>query len=203
MGGRNVTILRSILARVPARLAGLGLGLACLGAAPQDLDLDLDRKAAFDARTDQPSFGASDPVSRNGRPRNANAPGEEPSTDQIGRGNPLWAIPFASFTATRERPIFSPSRRPPAAAVVVNPAPAKTEPPPIVKEIPLLSLLGAIAGDADGIAIFLDETTKSIVRLKTGEAHSGWILRSVRGREAILEKNRETAVLAIATALAN
>ena len=36
-------------------------------------------------------------------------------------GNPLWAIPLSSLTATRERPIFLPSRRAPAPAVAGTP----------------------------------------------------------------------------------
>ena len=36
-------------------------------------------------------------------------------------GNPLWAIPVSSLTATRERPIFPPSRRAPAPAVAGTP----------------------------------------------------------------------------------
>ncbi|HKS60528.1 MAG TPA: hypothetical protein VJT13_02445, partial [Xanthobacteraceae bacterium] len=32
-------------------------------------------------------------------------------------GNPLWAIPLSSLNATRERPLFLPSRRAPAPAV--------------------------------------------------------------------------------------
>src|SRR5436853_7887547 len=49
-------------------------------------------------------------------------------------GNPLWAIPLSSLTATRERPIFLPSRRAPApavagtAVVVAPPPPPSTEP---------------------------------------------------------------------------
>ena len=39
--------------------------------------------------------------------------------------NPLWTIPLSSLTATRERPLFSPSRRPPQSVVV-----AKAPPPP-------------------------------------------------------------------------
>src|SRR5436309_11189786 len=31
-----------------------------------------------------------------------------------GRGNPLWRISLQSLSATRERPIFLPSRRPPS-----------------------------------------------------------------------------------------
>ena len=36
-------------------------------------------------------------------------------------GNPLWAIPLSALTATRERPLFLPSRRAPAPAVAGTP----------------------------------------------------------------------------------
>jgi hypothetical protein len=62
---------------------------------------------------------------------------------------------------------------------------------------PLLALVGAIAGESDGIAILLDERSKRIVRLKTGESHSGWTLRLVKAREALLQRDRDTAVLAL------
>jgi general secretion pathway protein N len=109
----------------------------------------------------------------------------------IGSGNPLWAISLASLTATRERPIFSPTRRPLPVAVkpVAKQSPSAAQ--------PLLALVGAIAGDGEGIAIFLDGTTKGIIRLKTGETHAGWTLQEVKAREAILQKDHNTAVLAI------
>src|SRR3954467_6929548 len=44
-------------------------------------------------------------------------------------GNPLWGISLNALTATRERPIFSPSRRPPAPT-----------PPALVVAAPLLPL---------------------------------------------------------------
>ena len=113
----------------------------------------------------------------------------------VGRSNPLWAIPLASLTATRERPIFSPSRRPP----VVELASVQPQAAPVINQPqrPLLALVGAIAGETEGIAIFLDETTKGIVRLKTGESHSGWTLRLVTRRDATLQKDRETAIFAL------
>ena len=52
-----------------------------------------------------------------------------------------------------------------------------------------LLLVGAIAGETEGIAIFLDHTTKGTIRLKTGEGHLGWTLRQVKGREAILRRS--------------
>jgi general secretion pathway protein N len=116
-------------------------------------------------------------------------------------GNPLWAIPLKSLVATRERPIFLPSRRAPAPAVANAPfveiakpsiQPTRTEP-----ERPPLTLVGAITGSNEGFAVFVDDTTHDIVRLKTGEGHEGWVLRSVDGREVTLEKGRQSAVLAL------
>jgi general secretion pathway protein N len=115
------------------------------------------------------------------------------------RGNPLWAIPLKSLNATRERPIFLPSRRAPAPAVAGPPPaePVRLPPPPAEPDRPRLALVGAVAGDGEGIAIFVDETTRGIVRLRTGENHLGWTLRSVRGREATMQKDRQTVLLAL------
>ena len=61
--------------------------------------------------------------------------------------NPLWAIPLGRLTASRERPLFAPTRRPPAPAPVVVSAPVQAPPPlPAEPERPQLSLLGPIVG---------------------------------------------------------
>ena len=52
-------------------------------------------------------------------------------------------------------------------------------------------------GDSEGFAVFLDQATNNVVRLKTGQDHMGWVLRSVKGREATLEKNKRTATLTL------
>ena len=113
-------------------------------------------------------------------------------------GNPLWAIPLSSLTATRERPILLPSRRAPAPAVAGTPIVVATPPPPSTEpDQPPLTLVGAIVGDSEGFAVFLDQATNNVVRLKTGQDHMGWVLRSVKGREATLEKNKRTATLTL------
>jgi general secretion pathway protein N len=115
-------------------------------------------------------------------------------------GNPLWAIPLSSLTATRERPLFLPSRRAPAPAIAgpVAVAPmAPPPPPPAEPERPPLMLIGVIAGDNEGFAVFLDQATNNVVRLKTGQDHNGWVLRAVKGREATLHKNGKSEVLAL------
>ena len=115
-------------------------------------------------------------------------------------GNPLWGIPLSTLTATRERPLFTPSRRAPAAAVagpVAAAPPPPPPPPPAEPDRPQLVLVGAIAGGSEGIAVFLDQATNNIIRLRTGQDHSGWVLRSVKGREATLQKDQQTTTLTL------
>jgi general secretion pathway protein N len=114
-------------------------------------------------------------------------------------GNPLWAIPLSTLSATRERPLFTPSRRPPAPAVAGPPRaePVAAAPPPAEPERPQLILVGAVGAETGGIAIFVNQATNDVVRLKTGDSYSGWMLRSVKGREAMFQKNSETLTLAL------
>lgn len=113
------------------------------------------------------------------------------------RGNLLWTVPLKTLTATRERPIFRPSRRPSAVPLASSEPAAKIEPTP---EPPRLALVGTVAGGSDGIAVFVNQTTRDVLRLRTGEGHEGWIVREVRGREVVLEKAQETVVFALPAA---
>jgi hypothetical protein len=110
--------------------------------------------------------------------------------------NPLWGIPLSALTATRSRPLFTPSRRPPAPVVAAAPAAAPPPPPPpAVSEHPNLTLVGTVATESEGLAVFIDTATRDTVRLRTGEGHSGWILQSVNRRAATLEKGGHAETL--------
>jgi general secretion pathway protein N len=117
--------------------------------------------------------------------------------EQVTPSNPLWAIPLKSLTKTRERPLFSPSRRPPPPAVVAVPrvAPPKIIARPTAPQRPNMQLIGTVISDGESIGVFLDQTSNVLVRLKTGEGHSGWILRSIKAREATLEKESQKETL--------
>jgi general secretion pathway protein N len=113
-------------------------------------------------------------------------------------GNPLWSVPLSVLTATRDRPVFSASRRAPQRAVVAPdqvsaPAPAKSAAP----ERPTLALIGAVVGENDAIAVFLDRINQKIIRLRQGESHAGWLLSSIQRREVTLKKADQTEVIVL------
>jgi hypothetical protein len=173
---------------------GLGAGLVAFG----------------DARTS--ALSATDPVATNPIENtisrgivNAGSESAGPASPlaserPIPRGNPLWAVPLSSLSVTRERPIFSPSRRPPPPAVVAAPnvpLVARPQPKPEEPDHPLLTLVGTVASETEGIGVFFDQTTKGVIRLRTGQDYNGWILLSIQGREARFEKDHRSATLAL------
>jgi general secretion pathway protein N len=84
---------------------------------------------------------------------------------------------------------------PPVVAQRVTAAPPP--PKPAEPEQPLLTLVGTAIGQTQNVAVVLDRTTKTLVRLHVGEAASGWILRSVDSRAMTVEKNSQTVTLAL------
>ena len=111
--------------------------------------------------------------------------------------NPLWTIPLKQLSVTRERPVFSPTRRPPPAVIASDPAPVL--PPPRKQELapPPLSLVGTIASAEESFGIFLRHATNDALRLRIGEDYQGWKLRAIHGRQVTMEKDQQTAVLTL------
>jgi hypothetical protein len=178
-------------------LAGVSVAQTQLAATSQNVGPDpLDSPPPSFSRStprELPQPGGAGPRVNPGlavQPRSAAAP--EP------RGNPLWAIPLKDLAVTRDRPLFTPSRRPPIAPVAyVAPSKPVVAQKPAEAEVPKLTLIGVILGETDGIGIFVDDATREVIRLRKNEGHGGWILRSLQGRQATLEKAASTAVLVI------
>jgi hypothetical protein len=123
-------------------------------------------------------------------------PASAPVAERALSDNPLWGIPLTQLPVTRDRPIFSSSRRPPPPAV----APADVSKvvavaKPSEPERPQLSLVGTIVSDDEGFGIFLDQSTNAVLRLKVDEDYQGWKLRSVQSREATFERDQEVVTL--------
>src|SRR5215475_6845722 len=114
-------------------------------------------------------------------------------------GNVVRAVPLSKLSLTRDRPIFSPSRRPPpppvAMPVIAKPVerakPAEPENPPLV-------LVGTVVGEDSGIAVLVEQTTENVVKLRVNESHQGWTLKSIQGREVTFQNDRKSSVLALA-----
>jgi hypothetical protein len=181
---------------------GLGIGLTLLAL------LVHDATASATAVSDKAlDAGLNDSARPSGVPDISAVPAEPATTVRVvaapaapartPSANPLWGVPLNQLSGTRDRPIFTPSRRPPPVAAAAEAAPIK--PPPRKKEIepPQLSLVGTIASDDEGFGIFLDQSTKIALRLKVGEDYQGWKLRAIQGREVTMEKDERAAVLTL------
>jgi hypothetical protein len=149
----------------------------------------------------EPAIADTNPATVDARPTIDDAPPVSPPARNVAAGNPLWLIPLASLSATRERPIFSSSRRPPAASAPPQAStvriPEKTAEP----ERAQLALIGTVVGTQDRIAVFLDDSTKTVIRLRVGEDYHGWILRAIAERETTMEKDDQIKTLALPRAV--
>jgi general secretion pathway protein N len=176
-------------------LALLSCGTLMTGPAPKPLAAT---SATLDILSDDAAGGTADKVDI-GRLKPISAPNRE-AAKPAPAGNPLWAVPLSVLTATQQRPIFSASRRP-AQAAVVAPAAERVNEPVLPKaaeqEHPPLALIGAVVGDGDAIAVFVDRTNQKVVRLRRGETHAGWVLGSVLPREVTLRKADRTEILVL------
>ena len=103
--------------------------------------------------------------------------------------NPLAAISLDELSATRDRPLFVPSRRPPPPVSVVQSAPPPLGPP----DPPNLTLI-AIILDGHQRAI-VQEGTGPISRLQTGDNIDGWrIARIEKQRIEIAHDSRTVSI---------
>ena len=183
------------LALLLAAALGGPASTAALPTEMPDVDADTQRRADTPSASSLWSAPAAPaPVAV----KSADQP--SPAPERARSANPLWAIPLATLSSTRERPIFSPSRRPPPPPVAAVPVAQPPPPPPKPARVerPQLSLVGTIVADDDqSFGIFLDQTTRASLRLKIGEDHLGWKLRSVHGREATFERDQQITILSI------
>jgi general secretion pathway protein N len=165
-------------------LANVWLGFATLSTgSAAELDMFGPAELSSDARGDE----------RPAQSRLATSPADATAPT----GNPLWAVAVRELSATRDRPIFSSSRRPPKppAAIAQAPPPPAQSPEP-EQGLPL-SILGTVVGRGDGIGVFMEHGNKNMLRLRAGQYYAGWVLRVVARREATFEKGLTSATLTL------
>ncbi len=187
-----------------AALLAISGGVLASTSAAQTNTSDIDAKAQ--RRADDPSVSSVSDQST--APSQAMTVRLAQPSERALSSNPLWEVSLESLSSTRERPVFSPSRRPPPPAVAHVPPPKEAPPPPKPPRVerPQLSLVGTVTGDEESFGIFVEQTTKVALRLKLGEDYHGWKLQAVQGREVTLEHDQQTAILTLpepGTAISN
>jgi general secretion pathway protein N len=101
-----------------------------------------------------------------------------------------------ALSATRERPLFSASRRQPIAIAPIAPPPPKQEalaPPP--PERPLLTLIGTIVSREASVAMLQGSSADVISRLRLGQENDGWRVRGIGLRSIVVEKGEQSVEL--------
>ena len=116
-------------------------------------------------------------------------------------GDPLDALRLEDLSATRDRPLFTPTRRPPPPAPVEaapSPEPAQVEEKAIVLGPPPFDLVGSVIGEGAAVALLRNRTTNKVVRVKSGDDAEGWRVGAIGLRTVALahEARKETLALA-------
>lgn len=103
------------------------------------------------------------------------------------------------LAATRERPLFSPTRRPPPPPPpkIVAEAPVEAAPPPEPEKPPPFVLAGVVTGSALTLAMLQNRDTAEIARVRRGDAVLGWTVTEVGSRHVVLERDGRSVRLAL------
>lgn len=114
--------------------------------------------------------------------------------------NPLDAVRLEDLAATRERPLFTPSRRPPPppAPEVAAPEPPPVEAKPVALEPPPFDLVGAVVGHSASFALLRNRQSNEVMRLRLGDEAMGWRVGAVGLRSVSLERDGRVQSLTLA-----
>jgi general secretion pathway protein N len=99
--------------------------------------------------------------------------------------NPLAVHPLDEFTATRDRPLFTRSRRPPAAVHTLPVVAAPPVPPPP----PKLALFGILLEDGEASAVVRGAPSEKTIRVRVGDDIDGWKVSKIAERQIVLSQN--------------
>ena len=95
--------------------------------------------------------------------------------------NPLEAQPLDRLSATRERPLFSPTRRP----TPPPPPPPEAAPVAVVPQPPNVQLFGIVVDD-EGARAIVRSGAEKVDRVQIGDDIGGWKVSQIEGRRLVL-----------------
>ena len=101
------------------------------------------------------------------------------------------------FDAALQRPLFSPTRRPPPPAM---PAPSALAPlPPPVAPPPNLTLSGVIVGAGGGVALLRRPVDVAPARVARGAQVDGWTVAEIHPRSVVLRRDARSITVDLST----
>jgi hypothetical protein len=108
----------------------------------------------------------------------------QPSEQTVGTlANPLEVQPLDRLSATRERPLFSPTRRP--TPPPPPPPPPEAAPVAVAPQPPNVQLFGIVMDDQGARAIVRVGSEK-VDRVQIGDDIGGWTVSQIEGRRLVL-----------------
>ena len=110
----------------------------------------------------------------------AEAPALAQDVSNTPLSNPLAALPLQRLSAIVDRPLFAPSRRPPAVPVARPVEPSAPPPPPDVV------LSGIVMDGKTARAVVRVGAEKRIVHAHVGDNIDGWTVSQIEGRKLVL-----------------
>ncbi|MGP0094474.1 MAG: hypothetical protein ACLPKB_31695 [Xanthobacteraceae bacterium] len=111
------------------------------------------------------------------------ASGQTRPEPSAGVANPAAAQSLDHLSATRERPLFSPSRRPPPPP----PAPVAQRAAPVLPPAaPSVDLFGIVSDEEGARAVVRTGPGNKILRVRVGDEIGGWKVSQIEGRKLVL-----------------
>ena len=114
--------------------------------------------------------------------------------DRATSKNPLAAQPLDLLSDTRDRPLFSPSRRPPPPPP--PPVVARAEPPPPVPP-PNVVLLGVVTDENGPRVVVRSGSSDKVIRARLGEEIEGWQVAQIESRRLVLSHDVRSVSFAL------
>ena len=109
---------------------------------------------------------------------------------------PIAPPTSSSFAAILERPLFSPTRRPPAAAPAAAPAPEAAAPAPPAQPIDF-SLAGIVISDGSRVALVQMQGDGHVVQVAEGGEVDGWKAVRIEPERAVFRRGDDEQELAL------
>jgi hypothetical protein len=121
---------------------------------------------------------------------------DSPANSDVAISNPVELQPLRELSATRDKPLFSATRRPPPKPVASI---SRVEPPPPPPPPPSVVVLGIVSENGDGRAAIRagKGDGDKVLRVRAGDDVSGWKVERIEPRRLVLTQGERSVDFAL------